>query len=428
MFKHKDTLIEIKQGFNEIGGNFIIIKNKDNNVVFDQGIRFSRFKKFYNATIQPSSVTEMKKLKIIPPSDEYSKIFISHLHLDHLGVLHSLNLGTTLYVPDTEVFEKFIGPYKESNNWTAYISPPIGVKVVDVKGNNDNVTPLSVEHSAYPAYALYYDSGDTRILYSGDLRISSPLRLLDPQLHERLHHKTILEEYDEKGLDTDVLLLEGTNFSSASSPIQPHYFLEQIDNIFDSHENSLIIVSVDPIDLEGLATLLLKTKIRNRIPIFLGRRIIEMASFWNSKFQIVDKAYQIVDKAYQFRSEPIEFDIIDKEEVVKSPKDYVIFTAKGNLINLGRDLGDASKGSVIISTSTESKNETGEDESVEDNWYRMLGFITYRLRLSGHYYPYELKRILDTVKPKEVIPIHTEATDVMCDYVNKLGYKCANTA
>jgi len=256
-FKFNNTKIEIKQGFNEIGGNFVAIENKENKVVFDQGIRFSRFKKFYNVNIQPSSASELRRLGIIPPSNEYDKIFISHLHLDHLGVLHLLNVGTSLFVPDKDIFEKFIEPYKESNTWTAYISPPIGVNVFDIKDNNENVTPLSVEHSAYPAYSLYYNDGDVKILYSGDLRLSSPLRILDPQLHSRIHDKTILEEYEEKGLDTDVLIIEGTNFSSASSPIQPHYFLEQINNIFDSHENSLIMISADPIDLEGLATLLL---------------------------------------------------------------------------------------------------------------------------------------------------------------------------
>jgi len=30
----------------------------------------------------------------------------------------------------------------------------------------------------------------------------------------------------------------------------------------------------------------------------------------------------------------------------------------------------------------------------------------YRVRLSGHYYPHELGKILGALKPKEVIPIH----------------------
>jgi ribonuclease J len=417
-YKYGNTLIRIKQGYKEIGGNFIIIENKDNTLVFDQGIRFSRFKKYYNVNIQPSSASELKRLGIIPPSDEFNKIYISHLHLDHLGVLHLLNVGTLLYVPDKDTFNQFIEPYKESDNWTAYISPPIGVNVIDIKDNQDGVLPLQVEHSAYPAYSFYYNNGDVRILYSGDLRLSSPLKVADQELHNRIHEKTILEEYEERGLDTDILIIEGTNFSSAISPLQPHYFNEQVNNIFESHSNSLITVSIDPIDLEELAYLLLVTKEKGKIPVFSGRRLIKMASFWTSKFNLIDKAYQFDDKS-------MEFEIIDEDEIIRSPQDYVIFTVKGNLIDFGRRLSEIIKGSVVISLSTENKAESGEDESVEDNWYKALGFITYRLRISGHYYPYELRTILEYIKPKKVIPIHTDAPLTMCEYINKLGYSCA---
>jgi len=417
-YKYGNTLIGIKQGYKEIGGNFIIIENKDNTLVFDQGIRFSRFKKYYNVNIQPSSASELRRLGIIPPSDEFNNIYISHLHLDHLGILHLLNVGTLLHVPDKDTFNQFIEPYKESDNWTTYISPPIGVNVIDIRDNQDGVLPLQVEHSAYPAYSFYYNNGDVRILYSGDLRLSSPLKVADQELHNRIHEKTLLEEYEERGLDTDVLIIEGTNFSSAISPLQPHYFNEQVNNIFESHSNSVITVSIDPIDLEELAYLLLVTKEKGKIPVFSGRRLIKMASFWISKFNLIDKAYQFDDKS-------IEFEIIDEEEIIRSPQDYVIFTVKGNLIDFGRRLSEIIKGSVVISLSTESKAESGEDESVEDNWYKALGFITYRLRISGHYYPYELRIILEYIKPKKVIPIHTDVPLTMCEYINKLGYSCA---
>jgi hypothetical protein len=58
-----------------------------------------------------------------------------------------------------------------------------------------------------------------------------------------------------------------------------------------------------------------------------------MTNLWNSKFQLVDTAYQFEDKS-------IEFNIIDEEEILNSPQDYVIFTVKGNLINFGRRLSD----------------------------------------------------------------------------------------
>jgi ribonuclease J len=37
-----------------------------------------------------------------------------------------------------------------------------------------------------------------------------------------------------------------------------------------------------------------------------------------------------------------------------------------------------------------------------------VGVQHYTIRASGHYYPYELKRIMVEIRPKNVIPIHME--------------------
>jgi len=54
------------------------------------------------------------------------------------------------------------------------------------------------------------------------------------------------------------------------------------------------------------------------------------------------------------------------------------------------------------------------------NWLALLGVTSYRIHLSGHYHPYEFKKILQTVKPKKLIPIHTKAPKTMIELFNKL--------
>jgi ribonuclease J len=48
-----------------------------------------------------------------------------------------------------------------------------------------------------------------------------------------------------------------------------------------------------------------------------------------------------------------------------------------------------------------------------------LGIQTVRLRLSGHYLPYQFSKILEALKPKHLIPIHTEETNL----INRLFQK-----
>jgi ribonuclease J len=410
--------VDILQGYGEVGGNCIVVSNKDGSVVFDQGIRFSRFKKYYSKEIEPSGPSEMLRLKIIPDVEQYTKFYISHLHLDHLGLLQTLSMGSTVYVPNLDVFNAFIEPYENTNNWTTYVSPPIGVNVDDVRGNDDRIRPLLVSHSAYPAYSLYYDTGGPRILYTGDLRLRPLLKAVDEDLFRKTHPKTLFEEYEENGYETDLLIIEGTSFSSFTTPTTPHQFIDQVTSIFQSHAGSLVFVSVDPIDLESVLSIIRLNP--GRKVAVSGKRLIKMMEVWANYLGPGTEIYQLPD-------DELRFPVVREEEIRQSPGEYLVLTVKGEHLDLVRR-EELDRAPVLISLSTEAKGETGEDENVEDTWMKMLGFIVYRLRISGHYYPYELKEILETIRPKKVIPVHTEAVTAMCEYVRKLGFSCARAS
>ncbi|AWR96105.1 MBL fold metallo-hydrolase [Acidianus sulfidivorans JP7] len=412
-----DLKIKLLQGYNEIGGNCILIEDKDNKIIFDQGIRFSRFRKFFGSRIEPTSPSELKELGIIPPSDEFPTIYISHYHLDHLGLTFHLS-QQTIYVPDIESFNAFVENYKLSGNWTTYIPPSTVTNVNDSRANNDNVIPIPVEHSAYPAVAYYYNHPEYKILYSGDFRITSPLEAVNPQLHKKIHETTLLEEIERKGYDVDLFIVEGTNFSSSSSPLDEFNFANTIMNIFDAHENSLIYVLVDPLDIEAIFTILYKAKEKQRSPIITTKRLMKMVNHWRKIMNLNDSLLQMQDE-----NEILMDQIVTDDEIKSSPSSYIILTSKDEAINIMRKK-KFQEGSVVISLSTEAKSESNEDESIEDTWFKYLGVISYRLRISGHYYPYELKIILDHIRPKYVLPIHTESPRSVCEFVSKLGYNC----
>jgi ribonuclease J len=53
------------------------------------------------------------------------------------------------------------------------------------------------------------------------------------------------------------------------------------------------------------------------------------------------------------------------------------------------------------------------EEGVLKTWLKTFGIQTIRLRLSGHYLPHQFFDIIETLKPKNLIPIHTEESDLM---------------
>jgi len=70
--------------------------------------------------------------------------------------------------------------------------------------------------------------------------------------------------------------------------------------------------------------------------------------------------------------------------------------------------GSLSKDCLAI---IQSKNQIEESSeyTVIANWFSTMGIESYRIRASGHYYQYQLKTILDKVKPRKGVKIiHTE--------------------
>ena len=58
-----------------------------------------------------------------------------------------------------------------------------------------------------------------------------------------------------------------------------------------------------------------------------------------------------------------------------------------------------------------------------DRWLTLYGIQAYRLRASGHYYPFELDENLDLSRFTEFMSIHTEYPNAMLDHVNRIRMK-----
>jgi ribonuclease J len=77
-------------------------------------------------------------------------------------------------------------------------------------------------------------------------------------------------------------------------------------------------------------------------------------------------------------------------------------------------------GSVVVLTDPEPKESIKEvEERALRAWLRSFGIQTVRLRLSGHYLPHQFSKIIEALKPKHLIPIHTEEANL----INRLFQK-----
>ncbi|MEM3824216.1 MAG: MBL fold metallo-hydrolase, partial [Candidatus Bathyarchaeia archaeon] len=93
-----ETAITFYGGVNEVGGNKILLKDRDTRVFFDFGMSFSMKRQFYSPPfLSPKSEKSLQDLGILPKIDgiyrfddkapEIDAVFISHGHMDHSAYL-----------------------------------------------------------------------------------------------------------------------------------------------------------------------------------------------------------------------------------------------------------------------------------------------------------------------------------------------------
>jgi len=71
-------------------------------------------------------------------------------------------------------------------------------------------------------------------------------------------------------------------------------------------------------------------------------------------------------------------------------------------------------GSVVVLMDPEPRESIKEvEEGALRTWLKSFGIQALRLRLSGHYLPHQFRDIIETLKPKSLIPLHTEEATLM---------------
>jgi len=135
-----------------IGGNFVRVEDGDRVLIFDQGVRFDVLGRYYSGYITPMGLHELREIGAVPRAEWYagaSAIYVSHMHLNHLGLLANILSKVDVFLPNLSLYEAMEEKWRDRNG----------------------VMALPVSHSAFPAYAFLYFGSDETLLYTGDFRV-----------------------------------------------------------------------------------------------------------------------------------------------------------------------------------------------------------------------------------------------------------------
>lgn len=403
--------LEVYGGYGEIGGNCVVVKDKDRKIVFDNGIRFQVLKRYYRGRIRPLGVGELRNVGVIPPLnifEDANAVYISHFHLDHLGLLGSLPPGTKVYVPSTSILEAIEDWYRRSPTWLAELPRKLHLEVIELepyRRDEFGVTPILVSHSAHPAYAFLFEGYDKTLFYSGDLRIDSPLRF-------RIDTISNLEKMLESR-KLDLALLEGTNVGDVETPISSEEFRSIMNRIL--LENVLVIVSIDPLDFELFTSITELASLNGRNVVIASPKLVDVVSRWFTATDVKSFDLQSVAIATELDKPfimPVRY-VSLSQEVFSEPESFLLIQEPESFLEMLRQMKlwgkELPKNSVTILTTPEPLEAESEiEEEILTTWLYSLGVQVYRIRFSGHYYPHDLRKILNVLKPRKLTPIHTK--------------------
>ena len=189
--------------------------------------------------------------------------------------------------------------------------------------------------------------------------------------------------------------------------------------------DSLVTISIDPLDFEMLTAISELATLTGRTLVLTSPRIIDLAPIWLEEFQ--PKLIAELNVATEVEKPTASFakSISIREQVFKNPGNYLVIQEPVGYLDILRQMKlwreKLPVDSITVLTSPEPLEAEAEaEETALVTWLHSLGVQVYRVRVSGHYYPFEFQRLVREVKPKTLIPIHTKHPSIMQTLYNYL--------
>jgi len=403
--------LTIHRGTHEIGGSCVELVTNNARIVLDVGLPLVNADRepFDQKLIRGKSIEELVAEGTAPnvaglftegPSPD--AILLSHSHLDHAGLLHLTkpeipiyaSKGTSQMMLAGAVFGRQHGLDRERHQ---------EVKSGEVFSVGDfRITPFSVDHSSYGAFAFLVEADGQTLLYSGDLRMHGRKPGMAKELIANVSPRNI-----------DVLLMEGTHFGAEQTQSRNEYQLEEelVEHVISAP--ALVLASFSPIDVDRLVSYYKAVRRAGRT--FVVDAYAAFVLYLISRDAGVPEPTRefgirvLFNKAFSNRNrtsmeERFVAEQITLDEILAEPsKHAMVFRPSmtemdfdGQLPKQSRCLYSYWKGYLAKSDWVELQQQLSEVNG---------DFIP--AHVSGHIYVQDIIDFITAVCPQTIIPIHT---------------------
>ena len=377
--------IHIHRGQNQIGGNIVEISTENTKILLDIGLELDDEK---NKTLPD--------IKGLFDYKGYDAVFISHYHGDHLGLAYHIHKDIPLYMGEKSV--KIIqasDTYKKAPTITPYDFLEHRKKIVV---GDISVTPYLCDHSAFDSYMLLCEADGESILYTGDFRGNG-----------RKPYDWLLSELPQK---VDKLICEGTTLSREGYVAVSEQELEnQAVELFRDNKGPIFVLQ-SSMNIDRIVTMYRAAKRSGRT--FLEE--LYMADITSSVGGSIpnpafDDVYAFIASASRYEGLKKYAHRMGKDRIAKTP---FVMCVRTSMLRYMKGLSKkmSFEDGVLVYSFWSGYKQT-EDMKHFLSECENLGLKVVTLHTSGHADYESIKKLVNTVNPNEIIPIHTEAPEKM---------------
>ncbi len=406
--------LTIHRGTREIGGSCIELCSNSGTtrVIFDIGLPLVNrdMSPFDWRSHRKLTLSQLLEKGILPSIDglydndepTVSAVVLSHAHLDHYGLLQfvhpdipiHMSVGTRALVEVSNVFLDARARLDRAKTFHMGKMLSIGEFAI---------TPYLMDHSAPDAAAFLIEADGQRIFYTGDFRGHGRKGvLLDRLVRNPPKHISYLiiegsmlgrgegrfpdESSVERELHDTVLSHSGLCYVFASS--------QNLDRIVSVHRAVRRGGKTLVVDLYTALVLDRLSAVSKRIPQFNWGGIRVLYSYYHAqKLAGLDRSL-----LFKYRKAKIEFD-----EISANPDDKVLLAKDSRYFrNLIKKLRGSESARAVFSLWHGYLERSDLRQFLESNGVPMVEVHT-----SGHAYVGQLKALVDAMKPRWIVPVHT---------------------
>ena len=400
--------ITIHKGSHEIGGTCIQLSSGKTNILLDAGLPL-------RADGQP---VDLSRLFV-------DALLVSHPHQDHFGLMATLPPGTPVYIGKLarsliDAPQLFIGKDRYVLNFHDFKAwQPFTI-------GEFTITPYLVDHSATDAYAFLIEAEGKRVFYSGDLRshgrkgklfdnlIQHPIRDIDVLFLEgtMLHRSNDLfpdESAVENLIFQTIRQQKNISFLLASS--------QNIDRIVSAYRACKRAGKLLVIDIYTAWVLEQLRQITQNTPAMDWTEIRVFASHSQDERLKANPEYfgDFRKRLYRHR--------VKREELHATPESFLYFGKMSSFHLIDEFKNAAAPVNVIYSQwlgylDGKHADYFGSDQIAAYRSDPAVNFVY--AHTSGHAPIEDLKKLATALKPRMLVPIHTEHAERFQDHFDNV--------